>query len=63
VVAVLISDFDQIGDECNVYGKGPNAGDGDVNLSAVGQDIVIPVIGAEVSCYPFCFVFDVLNAH
>ena len=35
------TDFDQIGDECDVYGKGPNAGDGDVILSAVGQDIVI----------------------
>jgi len=35
------TDFDQIGDECDVYGKGPNAGDGDVILSAVGEDVVI----------------------
>jgi len=35
------TDYDQLGDECDVYGKGPNAGDGDVILSAVGQDILI----------------------
>ncbi len=35
------SDLDQIGDECDVFGKGPNSGDGDVSLSAIGQDIVI----------------------
>ena len=35
------SDLDQIGDECDVYGKGPNSGDGDVSLSAIGNDIVI----------------------
>lgn len=35
------TDFDQIGDECDVYGNGPDAGDGDVILSAVGQDVVI----------------------
>ena len=35
------SDLDQIGDECDVYGKGPNDGDGDASLSAIGNDIVI----------------------
>jgi len=35
------SDLDQIGDECDVYGKGPNVADGELPLAAVGQDIVI----------------------
>ena len=35
------TDYDQIGDECDIYGNGPNVGDGDVTLSAVGQDVVI----------------------
>ena len=34
-------DFDQFGDECDVYGKGPNAGDGDVSFSATGNDVMI----------------------
>jgi hypothetical protein len=35
------SDLDQIGDECDVYSNGKDVGDGDVTLSAVGQDVII----------------------
>jgi len=34
-------DMDQIGDECDVFGSGPDIGDGDVTLSSIGEDVVI----------------------
>jgi hypothetical protein len=35
------ADLDQIADECDIYGKGPDVGDGDVVLSSVGRDVTI----------------------